>query len=86
MCVLRERLGKGPLVHDLNKWCDAQSTVSSKYDDLSANYDELSAEYDILDSKHREHLKTMLAWKFDGAIPLVCGALTVRHRVLETSL
>lgn len=64
---------------ELNKWCDAQSTVSSKYDDLSAKYDDLFAkyddlsnEYDDLNAKHLKFRNIMISWKNEGAFERLC--------------
>ena len=64
---------------ELNKWCDAQSTVSSKYDDLSAEHDELSArynnlsnEYDDLNAKHLKFRNVMLSWQSEGFVENLC--------------
>ena len=67
---------------ELNKWCDAQSTVSSKYDDLSARYDDLSAkyddlsnEYDDLNAKHLKFRNVVLSWKHESSFGQICEKL-----------
>lgn len=64
---------------ELNRWCDAQSTVSSKYDDLSARYDDLSAkyddlsnEYDVLKAKHLKFRNVVLSWKKQESVKKLC--------------
>jgi len=57
---------------ELNKWCDAQSTVSSKYDDLSAKYDDLSNEYDALNAKHLKFRNVVLSWKNESNVKNLC--------------